>query len=61
MLFRSVLVKKVFNSGHDCVDAKTNAANNLGFALGYKGVSSVIVGTINSAHLESNAAAVEKL
>ena len=60
-LNKGVLVKKVFNSGHDCVDAKTNAANNLGFALGYKGVSSVIVGTINSAHLESNAAAVEKL
>ena len=55
---KGVLIKKALNSGHDCVDADKNAARNLKFALDYRGVSSVIVGTINPAHLKSNVSAV---
>ena len=46
-----VLVKKALASGHSGTDS-------LRFAAGAAGVSSVIVGTINPAHLEENVAAV---
>lgn len=48
-----VLVKKALDSGHAC-----NAGHNLRFALGHPGVSSVVVGTINPAHLQANVAAL---
>lgn len=46
-----VLVKKALASGHSGIES-------LQFAAGTPGVSSVIVGTINPAHLRENAAAV---
>jgi len=50
---RGVLVKKALDSGH-----ASTAADNLRFALSHPGVSSVVIGTINPAHLSANAAAV---
>jgi len=65
-LEKGVLVKKALNSGHDCIagDASENLDNtnftekNLRFALERKGVTSVIVGTINPKHLQENVEAV---
>lgn len=50
-----VLIKKALASGHDASPGAIDAAMTL--ALREPGVSSVIVGTINPAHLEANAAA----
>ena len=57
-LNKGVLIKKALNSGHDCIEASGSTENNLRFALSREGVSSVIVGTINPAHLEENVKAV---
>jgi len=66
-LDKGILVKKALNSGHDCIlsdeDQSTTGVNfterNLRFALDKKGVTSVIVGTINPKHLQENARAVQ--
>ena len=60
-LEKGVFVKKVLNSGHDCIGAETNSTNNLRFALDHQGVTSVIVGTINPNHLKANATVVKSL
>ncbi len=56
---KGVLIKKALNSGHLSVgeSGESSAAADLAFALNKPGVSSVIVGTINPAHLASNVAA----
>jgi aryl-alcohol dehydrogenase-like predicted oxidoreductase len=66
-LGKGILVKKVLNSGHDCVSNATDdnpggisfSERNLRFALDKKGVSSVIVGTINPKHLQENVKAAQ--
>lgn len=66
-LNKGILVKKALNSGHDCVDKGADgnttessfAERNLRFALDKKGVSSVIVGTINPKHLRENVEAAQ--
>jgi aryl-alcohol dehydrogenase-like predicted oxidoreductase len=56
-LNKGILIKKALNSGHDCQGKKNSAAGNIQFALEHKGVSSVIVGTINPRHLTDNVTA----
>ena len=56
-LKKGVLIKKALNSGHDCEGIDRSAANNIRYSLGYEGVSSVIVGTLNPDHLTDNVAA----
>lgn len=57
---KGVLIKKAFDSGHACATGMpTSAKSNLQFALGKDGVSSVIVGTINPAHLKQNVASAQ--
>ncbi len=66
-LGKGILVKKALNSGHDCIAGEAEKNNtglslserNLRFALDKAGVSSVIVGTINPAHLRENVAAAQ--
>ncbi|MBL4573874.1 MAG: aldo/keto reductase [Gammaproteobacteria bacterium] len=66
-LKKGVLVKKALNSGHDCIKPEANAnpvgtnfaERNLRFALDKKGVTSVIVGTINPKHLQENVEAAQ--
>jgi|TARA_B110000196_G_scaffold289584_1_gene275266 aryl-alcohol dehydrogenase-like predicted oxidoreductase len=66
-LDKGVLVKKALNSGHDCIAGDVNenpvstnfTERNLRFALDKKGVTSVIVGTINPQHLQENSEAVQ--
>ena len=50
---KGILVKKALNSGHGATSAE-GASQALQFALSKTGVSSVIVGTINEAHLQAN-------
>ena len=50
---KGVLVKKALNSGH-VSNAEDGARKALEFALSKTGVNSVIVGTINAAHLRAN-------
>ena len=58
---KGVLIKKAFDSGHACSPgAVTTTKSNLDFALSKPGVSSVIVGTINSDHLRENAMAAKQ-
>lgn len=57
-LNKGVLIKKALNSGHDCNETAGSATDNLRFAVSRNGVSSVIVGTINPAHLQENVKAV---
>ncbi len=67
-LEKGILVKKALNSGHDCVagegddkaESESLTQKNLRFALDRKGVTSVIVGTINPKHLKENVEAVEQ-
>lgn len=56
-LNKGILIKKALNSGHDCQGEKNSATGNIQFALKHKGVSSVIVGTINPRHLADNVTA----
>ena len=60
-LNKGVLIKKVLNSGYDCISTRANVAKNLRFALGHQGVSSVIVGTISAAHLKENSDIVKSM
>ena len=53
-LNKGVLIKKAFNSGHDCVDEENSIEKSLSFALSPAGVSSVIIGTISPQHLQEN-------
>jgi aryl-alcohol dehydrogenase-like predicted oxidoreductase len=55
---KGILIKKALNSGHACTNGGDSAAASLQFALQKSGVSTVIIGTINAAHLAANAAAV---
>ena len=50
---KGILIKKALNSGHVST-AADGAGKALEFALSKNGVSSVIVGTINASHLQSN-------
>lgn len=62
-LNKAVLVKKAFNSGHAVIENSNTPAQedpataSLRLVLTEPGVSSVIVGTINPQHLQSNALA----
>jgi aryl-alcohol dehydrogenase-like predicted oxidoreductase len=53
-----VLIKKALASGHDSTPSAIDAA--MALALREPAVASVIVGTINPAHLEANAAAAAR-
>jgi aryl-alcohol dehydrogenase-like predicted oxidoreductase len=58
---KGVFIKKAFDSGHACSSgAATTTKSNLDFALRKTGVSSVIVGTINSDHLRENILAAKQ-
>ena len=57
-LNKGVLIKKALNSGHVATAGENSIEENLKFALTPAGVSSVIVGTINSEHLRENAETV---
>ena len=50
---KGILIKKAFDSGH-IARGEDDSRLALEFALGKAGVSSVIVGTINPRHLQSN-------
>lgn len=57
-LGKAVLIKKAFNSGHALtrVDSASDPAqDSLRFVLSEPGVSCVIVGTLNTQHLQANA------
>lgn len=66
-LNKAVLIKKAFNSGHAVSEtaaeqhAEDPAKASLRLVLTEPGVSSVIVGTINPQHLQSNALAIADL
>lgn len=59
-LGKGVLIKKAFASGNALLSpqAHDGAAYHLEFALEHAGVSSVVIGTINAAHLRQNAEAL---
>ncbi|MEX2130579.1 MAG: aldo/keto reductase [Pseudohongiellaceae bacterium] len=60
-LGKGVLVKKALASGHLGSAAGTDAVlESIGFVLGQPGVTSIIVGTINPAHLQHNVDCAEK-
>ena len=48
---KGVLIKKALNSGHDC---EGSVEKSFEFSLNHPGVTSIIFGTISSAHLEAN-------
>lgn len=48
---KGVLIKKALNSGHDC---EGGVEKSFEFSLNHPGVTSIIFGTISSAHLEAN-------
>ncbi len=50
---KGILIKKVFNSGH-IANGEEASRDALQFAFEKAGVSSVVVGTINPAHLSNN-------
>ncbi len=53
---KGILVKKALASGHLCLDQQTSdpVQAGLDFVFSHKAVTSVILGTINPAHLEHN-------
>lgn len=51
---KGVLIKKALNSGHLAGGGRDSTADRLRFAVHRRGVSSVIVGTINPEHLRAN-------
>ncbi len=53
---KGVILKKVLSSGHD-----NNIGDAMRFAFNHKGVSGVIIGTINLEHLKQNVETAEKL
>lgn len=60
-LNKGVLIKKAFNSGHNCADEENSIEKNLSFALSPAGVSSIIIGTISPKHLQENVETVIKI
>ncbi|MCX5688370.1 MAG: aldo/keto reductase, partial [Planctomycetota bacterium] len=52
---KGVLIKKVFGSGH-LAQSPGSQRESLELALGTPGVGTIIIGTTNPAHLESNVA-----
>ncbi|MCA9292358.1 MAG: aldo/keto reductase [Phycisphaerales bacterium] len=54
---KGVLVKKALVSGH--LSGRRSASDCLAYALEHRGVTSVIVGTINPEHLTANARAID--
>jgi aryl-alcohol dehydrogenase-like predicted oxidoreductase len=57
---KGVLLKKILASGHIAADSREDALKrSVEFVLGYPGVTSAIVGTINPVHLRENVAAVK--
>ena len=57
---KGVMIKKALNSGHACDGKPGGASASLEFVLERAGVSTVIIGTINPAHLAANIAAASK-
>lgn len=56
-----IFVKKALGSGHLAENQDDNPVQqNLSFVFGHPGVTSVIVGTINTSHLAENAQATER-
>lgn len=51
---KGILVKKAFGSGHLCAEGEDPVRASLEKLLGTRGVSSIIAGTINPAHLRQN-------
>ncbi len=51
---KGVLIKKALASGHT-----TNSAQALRFAINFPGVTGIIIGTINPAHLKDNVACLK--
>ena len=51
---KGVMIKKALNSGHACAAGGGSASDSLQFVLQRDGVSTVIIGTINPAHLAAN-------
>ena len=59
---KAVFVKKAFASGHFSGGAGGDAVEQaLRFSFGHAGTTAVIVGTLNPAHLEQNAAVAEAI
>jgi aryl-alcohol dehydrogenase-like predicted oxidoreductase len=52
---KGVLVKKALGSGHACLNNDDPVQTNLDFIFQHTAVNSVIMGTINPAHLIENA------
>ena len=53
---KGILIKKAFASGHLCHDGDDPVQQSMNHILGTAGVSSIIAGTINPAHLQENVA-----
>ena len=51
---KGVILKKALSSGHN-----TNIEDAMRFAFGHKAVHSIIIGTLNPAHLQENAGAID--
>lgn len=58
---KGILVKKAFASGHACQSGQDPVTESLATILGTDGVSAVIAGTINGAHLEENVAKARRV
>jgi aryl-alcohol dehydrogenase-like predicted oxidoreductase len=58
---KTALIKKAFASGHLCTSGENPAQQSLEFVFQHPGASSVIIGTINPAHLRVNAAITNQL
>ncbi len=56
---KASFIKKAFASGHLCQTHTNPVQANLDFVFAHQGVTSVIIGTINPAHMSSNIAAAE--
>lgn len=57
---KGVMIKKALNSGHAAQGA-ASAGDSLQFVLQREGVSTVIIGTINPGHLQSNIKAAQSV
>lgn len=58
---KGILIKKAFGSGHLCAEGEDPVLASLKKILGTTGVSSIIAGTINPAHLEENVGKARKV
>ena len=57
---KGAFIKKAFASGHFDEQTKDPVQSSLDYVFSHRGVSSVIVGTINSQHLQQNVAAAQR-